>query len=163
MSDQLKTVAMEVGKTALGFGIGRTVVVMGEKVLKVHEEADSKKKKMKEVGVGAAVALAGTLGTTKVPKEYKSITGGIAAAGAISAISPFGKPDKGFIPVLNGTDEPELVEEINSLSDTTELDEYLNNDLDTEIDTEIEEESQINALASPESEEVMDVDFSEVN
>lgn len=159
----LKTIGIEVAKTALGVGLGRTAVVMGEKVLKVSEEADPKKKKMKEVGVGVAVAAVGTFGATKVPKEYQSFLGGVAVGGALSAISPFGKPDKGFIPVLNGAEEPDYTE-INSLSETTELDRYLDNDLDTELDQEINEEVEISALASPENEEeAMDVDFSEVN
>lgn len=161
MNKELTTTLIEVGKTAAGVAIARTVVVMGEKALKVNEEIDPKKKKFKQIGIGASVAAVGVIGATKVPREYKSIMGGIAVGGALSAVSPFGESNKGFIPVLNGTDDEDYIDldtEINALSQTDDLDDYL--------DDELEEEEQINALASTytdDSEDVQDVDFSEIN
>jgi len=164
MSGQIKTIAVEVGKTAAGFVAGRAVVVQAEKMLKVPEEADPKKKKLKEIGVGAGVGAIGAIAALKMPKNYASFAGGVATAGVISAISPFGKEDKGFIPVLHGPDEEyqviDLNSEVNSLESPDDSEDYLNK----EIDDEIEDDLEISALASPESEgDIIDVDFSEVN
>lgn len=162
MSAKLKDVAIEVAKTTLGVVAGRTAAVMGEKALKVNEELDPKKKKMKEVGIGLGITAVGAFGATKVPKAYQSIMGGVAVGGAVSAMSPFGKPDKGFIPVLNGTEDADFTL-INSLNSTDELEQYLDNDIDKEIDREVDDEIQINSLASSEYEEVSTGDYSMIN
>jgi len=164
MSGQIKTIAVEVAKSTAGFVAGRALVVQAEKMLKVPEEADPKKKKLKEIGVGAGVGAIGTIAALKAPKKYASFAGGVATAGVIAAISPFGKEDKGFIPVLHGPDEEyqviDLNSEVNSLESADDLEDYLNKEIDDEIDDDLE----INALASPESgEEIIDVDYSEVN
>lgn len=118
----IKTVGIELAKTVGGFVAGRAMVVMGEKALKVSEETDDKKKKIKEVGVGLGVAAVGTAITMKAPTDYVSVGAGMATAGVIAAISPFGKEDKGFIPVLHGTED----------------DAYI--DIDTELNGETEDE-----------------------
>jgi hypothetical protein len=128
----LGTVATELGKTVLGVAAGRMVVIAGEKALKVSEETDEKKKKMKEIGVGLGVAAIGTVGALKLPTQYQSFAGGIATAGIISAVSPFGKENKGFIPVLNGPsaisalylDDPEQIQELDELEEALEEKEF---------------------------------------
>jgi len=120
--NQIKTVGVELAKTVGGFMAGRMAVIAGEKALKVETEADPKKKKMKEVGVGVGVAAVGTAIAVKAPTEYASVGAGMATAGVISAMSPFGKEDKGFIPVLHGYDENgnyiEVESELNELGET---------------------------------------------
>jgi hypothetical protein len=138
MNKQTKTILTEVAKTAAGAVIGRTAVVYGEKALKVHEETDPKKKKMKEVGVGLAVAGAGTIGAMKLDNSLKSVAAGVATAGLISAASPFGKEDQGFIPVLHGADDiyPEtenLEDEIRGLGGYTEIETIEDDEIDNEI------------------------------
>jgi len=98
----LKTVGIEVAKTVGGFIGARAISVQANKMLKVDQETDPKKKKLKEVGIGLAIAGAGTYGAYKLPEEYQSIAAGMAAGGAVVALSPYGKENKGFIPVLNG-------------------------------------------------------------
>ncbi|MCZ4693883.1 hypothetical protein DWB61_03755 [Ancylomarina euxinus] len=128
----LGTVAKELGKTVLGVAAGRMIVVAGEKALKVSEETDPKKKKMKEVGVGLGVAAIGTVGALKLSDQYKSIAAGVATAGVISAVSPFGKEDAGFIPVLRGSlgttaldlDDPEQIQELNAIQEAYEENEF---------------------------------------
>jgi hypothetical protein len=145
-TDDIKDVAVEVLKTAAGAVIGRTAVVMGKKALKIEEEQDSKKKKLKEVGVGVGVAAVGTVAAIKLPNEYKSFAAGFATAGVFGAVTPFGKPDKGFIPVLHGP-EAEYIE--------------INTELNGEIydpETEfLEEEEELNALAALDTEEGEDM------
>jgi len=128
----LGTVATELGKTVLGVAAGRMIVIAGEKALKVSEETDEKKKKMKEVGVGLGVAAVGTVGALKLDDQFASFSAGVATAGVISAVSPFGKEDKGFIPVLHGTtamstidlDDPEQIQQINAIEEAQEEDEF---------------------------------------
>ena len=103
MKNDLGTVGGELAKTVAGFIGGRILVVQGANVLKIDEETDDKKIKMKKMLVGAGVAATGFVGALKLPDQYKSIAAGVASAGAIAIISPYGKPNKGFIPVLNGT------------------------------------------------------------
>lgn len=154
--NQIQTVGIELVKTVGGFMAGRMAVIAGEKALKVVEETDAKKKKFKEVGVGVGVAAVGTIITLKAPKEFASVGAGMTTAGVISAMSPFGKEDKGFIPVLHGVyDEDgnyiEVNSELNALSETEaqqaerefkEFEEEENNELNalSELEEELEEE-----------------------
>ena len=164
MSAKLKDVAIEVAKMTIGVVAGRTAAVMGENALKVNEELDPKKKKMKEVGIGLGITAVGAFGATKVPKAYQSILGGVAVGGAVSAMSPFGKPNKGFIPVLNGMEgDTEDFQLVNSLQAPDDLDRYLNNEIDKEIEIEIDDEIKINSLASTEYQEVQTGDYSMIN
>ena len=147
---EVQTVAVEVLKTAAGAVIGRTAVVYGKKGLKVDQETDPKKKKLKEIGVGAGVAGAGVAGSIYLPDEYKSFAAGFATAGVFGALTPFGKEDKGFIPVLHGTEEEyteyqELspADELNSLGAFEEYD-----DLE-----KIEDETELNAVIDEDFEE----------
>lgn len=138
-TDDVKDVAIEVLKTAAGAVVGRTAVVMGNKALKVIEEQDPKKKKLKQVGIGVGVAAVGTIAAIKLPSEYKSFAGGFATAGVFGAVTPFGKPDKGFIPVLHGYDE-----EGNLIQVNTELNGGYNPE--EEYLQELREEHELNAL-----------------
>jgi hypothetical protein len=110
----IKTVGIELAKTVVGFGVGRIVVVQAEKALKLEEQTDPKKKKLMEVGVGVGVAAVGTAIALKAPPEFASVGAGMATAGVIAAVSPFGKDDKGLIPVLHGYDEEGNLIEIES-------------------------------------------------
>jgi len=149
-TEDVKDVAIEVLKTAAGAVIGRTAVVMGKKALKIEEEQDPKKKKLKEVGVGVGVAAIGTIAAIKLPNEYKSFGAGLATAGVFGAVTPFGKPDKGFIPVLHGTEDVEYIPvntELNGGYDAEQ--EYLE---------EMQEEHELNALDTDEGEEMVWID-----
>jgi len=105
----IQDTAFEVLKTAGGAVAGRIVVVQAKKMLKVSEETDPKKKKIKEIAIGGGVAAVGTVAAIKLPKEYKSFAGGFATAGVFAAVTPFGKEDAGFIPVLHGTNGEEVI------------------------------------------------------
>lgn len=140
--DNISVVGMELAKTVGGVMAGRYAVVMGKKVLKVDQEVDSKKKKLKEVGIGLGVAAIGTVGALKVPNQYKSVCAGIATAGALSAMTPFAKQESGFIPALNGSmgmaqleqyNEDDMSDELNAVGNYQDI-------LDRE------EEDEINAL-----------------
>jgi len=130
---KVEIVAVELAKTLGGFVGGRLVVNLGEKMLKVSEETDEKKRKLKELGVGVGIAGIGTLIALKAPSQFSSVGAGMATAGFVSAMSPFGTEDKGFIPVLHGTaglsalDEFDEANELNSpTEEELELDEALN-------------------------------------
>lgn len=141
----LSVVGTELAKTVGGFMVGRYAVVMGKKALKINEEVDPKKKKLKEVGLGLGVTALGVVGSLKAPDQYKSICAGLAASGAISAMTPFAKEDAGFIPALHGSmgaaeleehmEDSEAVYELNAVEDYNEL-------LDNE------DQDEINALES---------------
>ncbi|RKE04456.1 hypothetical protein [Marinifilum flexuosum] len=140
--NNISVVGMELAKTVGGVMAGRYAVVMGKKVLKVDQEVDPKKKKLKEVGLGVGVAALGTVGALKVPAQYKSICAGIATAGALSAMTPFAKEDTGFIPALHGS------------IGAAELAEYTEDDMSDELNAvgsyqdilDMEEQDEINAL-----------------
>lgn len=149
----LVAVGTELGKTVFGVAAGRMMVVAGEKALKVAEETDDKKKKMKEVGVGLGVATIGTLGALKLDDKYKSLAAGVATAGIISAVSPFGKEDKGFIPVLHGSlgttdldlNDPEQIQELNAIEEAYEENEFQRELNDIESDDDLyEDDSDLN-------------------
>ena len=148
-NQKIAVVGTELLKTVGGVMAGRYVVVMGKKVLKVNEETDLNKKKIKEVGIGLGVTAIGAFGAMKAPNQYKSICAGIATAGALSAMTPFAKEDGGFIPALNGSmgmaelenySEEEMSIELNALEDYEEV-------LDEE------EQNELNALEALEEED----------
>ncbi|MDE5421763.1 hypothetical protein L3073_06050 [Ancylomarina sp. DW003] len=163
----IQNTAIEVLKTAGGAVAGRIVVVQAKKMLKVSEETDPKKKKIKEVAIGGGVAAIGTVAAIKLPKEYKSFMGGIATAGVFAAVTPFGKDDKGFIPVLRGTEGEEVIyseDALNALGAMSqeELD-YIEM-----LNEEEENENTISALEGEYEdfegyEEVPSTDFSNLN
>ena len=157
-TDEVKDVALEVLKTAAGAVIARTAIVMGNKALKVDQEQDPKKKKLKQVGIGAGVAAIGTVAAIKLPNEYKSFAAGFATIGVFGAVTPFGKPDKGFIPVLHGTDDVDYIEVNSELNGGYNAEqEYLD---------EMQEEHDLNALAAlntDEGEEMVWIDEEKVN
>lgn len=128
--EQITSVGTELLKTIGGTIAGRYMVVMGKKVLKVDQEADLKKKKIKEVGIGLGVTAVGAIGAMKVPNEYKSVCAGIATAGALSAMTPFAKEDTGFIPALHGGmgmaeleeySEEDMSDELNSVENYDDI------------------------------------------
>jgi len=150
--NQTTTVLIETAKTVGGVMAGRMAVVAGKKALKVNEETDPKKKKIKEVGIGLGVAGIGTVGALKLPTEYKSIAAGVATAGVLSAMTPFAKgEDQGFIPALHGTTS------MAELGESVDLD----NDQDLEDLEESEEDYEINALAAIRNPELYDDDSEE--
>jgi hypothetical protein len=156
-TEDVKDVVVEVLKTAGGAVIARTALVMGNKALKVDQEQDPKKKKLKQVGIGLGVAAIGTIGAIKLPNEYKSFAAGFATIGVFGALTPFGKADEGFIPVLHGTgDYIEVNSELNGGAYNAEQ-EYLD---------EMQEEHDLNALAAlntDEGEEMVWIDEEKVN
>ncbi|NOU59097.1 hypothetical protein [Marinifilum caeruleilacunae] len=145
--NQTTAVLIETAKTVGGVMAGRMVVVAGKKALKVNEETDPKKRKIKEVAIGAGIAGVGIVGALKLPNNYKSIAAGFATAGALSAMTPFAKgEDKGFIPALHGTTAMAALE---------------GGDLYDEEAIELEEnEFEVNALAALRDPEIKD-DFVE--
>ena len=160
--EDVKDVAIEVLKTAAGAVVGRTAVVMGKKALKIEEEQDPKKKKLKEVGVGVGVAAVGTIAAIKLPNEYKSFGAGFATAGVFGAVTPFGKPDKGFIPVLHGTEDVDYSCSDSNLNgeDYDPEEDYMN-----ELEKE-DEEYELNALEDldiEDGEEMVWIDEEPVN
>ena len=159
-TDEVKDVAIEVLKTAAGAVIARTAIVMGNKALKVDQEQDPKKKKLKQVGIGAGVAAVGTIAAIKLPNEYKSFAAGFATIGVFGAVTPFGKPDKGFIPVLHGTDDVDYIE-VNSALNSAE-------DYNPELEymEELQDEHELNALEeldTDEGEEMVWIEEEKVN
>ncbi len=125
-NSKVAVVGTELLKTVGGVMVGRYAVVMGRKALKVDQEADPKKKKIKEIGIALGVTAAGAFGAIKAPNQYKSICAGIATAGALSAMTPFAKEDSGFIPALHGAlgtatiedeEDERIVRELNSPMD----------------------------------------------
>jgi hypothetical protein len=123
---QAVVTGIEVLKTVGGVVVGRYATIMGAKALKISEEADPKKAKMKKLAVGGGVLAIGALGAIKAPNQYKSIFAGIATAGALSAMTPFAKEDAGFIPALHGAlgtamiedeEDERIVRELNSPTD----------------------------------------------
>ncbi|MDQ2178832.1 hypothetical protein [Marinifilum sp. D714] len=143
--NQTTAVLIETAKTVGGVMAGRMVAVAGKKALKVNEETDPKKKKLKEVALGAGIAGVGIAGALKLPNNYKSIAAGFATAGVLSAMTPFAKgEDKGFIPALHGT----------TAMAALEGDIY-----DEEMELE-ENEYEVNALAALRDPEIKD-DFVE--
>ena len=153
--NDISIVGIELAKTIGGVMAGRYAVVMGRKVLKVDEEADPKKKKLKQVGLGLGVAAIGAVGAMKAPSEYASVCAGVATAGALTAMTPFAKEeDKGFIPALHGSiglaeleEENEGFEEeqdeMNELNALSAIDEYYDED------EELEEEDDFNSDLYP--------------
>ncbi|MBI9058380.1 MAG: hypothetical protein JEZ01_11515 [Labilibaculum sp.] len=119
------TVGMELLKTVAGVTVGRYACVMGGNALKVNEEADPKKAKIKKIAIGGGVLAVGTIGALKAPQELKSVFAGVATAGVLAAVTPFAKEDKGFIPALHGSlgtatlddEDQKIALELNSLED----------------------------------------------
>lgn len=155
---KIAVVGTELLKTVGGVMAGRYAVVMGKKVLKVDQEADPKKKKIKEVGIGLGVTAIGAFGAMKAPNQYKSICAGIATAGALSAMTPFAKEEGGFIPALNGG------------MGMAELENYSEEDMSIELNStedilDEEDREEINALESLEGdyEDTSYEELSEVN
>lgn len=137
----VKDVAIEVLKTGAGVIAGRAICnIVNDKVLKTNQETDPKKKKMKEALCGAGVMGLGIFGATKLDSEYASVAAGVAGGGLLKAISPFGKEDKGIIPVLNGMGSAH--EEEQEYDDFPEDDEYTE-DADYE---DVTEEDSISRL-----------------
>jgi hypothetical protein len=157
-NSKVAVVGTELLKTVGGVMAGRYVVVMGKKVLKVDQEADPKKKKIKEVGIGLGVTAIGALGAMKAPNQYKSICAGIATAGALSAMTPFAKEEGGFIPALHGG------------MGMAELENYTEQDMSIELNStedilDEEERDELNALEALEGryEDASYEELSEVN
>lgn len=158
---QAVTTGIEVLKTVAGVAVGRYACVMGAKVLKINEEADPKKAKMKKIAVGGGVLAVGVLGAIKAPNDYKSVFAGISTAGALGAVTPFAKEDAGFIPALHGAlgtatiedeDDEAIVRELNS---PMEYDDVLDQE-------EAEDQDYDSKLASLEDAEYEDMS-SEIN
>lgn len=157
-NSKVAVVGTELLKTVGGVMAGRYAVVMGKKVLKVDQETDSKKKKIKEVGIGLGVTALGTIGALKAPNQYKSICAGIATAGALSAMTPFAKEEGGFIPALHGG------------MGMAELENYNEEDMNIELNSteailDEEDQDELNALEALEGdyEDASYEELSEVN
>ncbi|WP_461632034.1 hypothetical protein [Labilibaculum euxinus] len=157
-NSKVAVVGTELLKTVGGVMAGRYAVVMGRKVLKVDQETDPKKKKIKEIGIGLGVTAAGAFGAIKAPNQYKSICAGIATAGALSAMTPFAKEDGGFIPALHGG------------MGMAELDNYNEDDMSIELNSaedmlDEEDRDELNALEALEGdyEDASYEELSEVN
>ena len=157
-NSKVAVVGTELLKTVGGVMAGRYAVVMGRKVLKVDQETDPKKKKIKEIGIGLGVTAAGAFGAIKAPNQYKSICAGIATAGALSAMTPFAKEDGGFIPALHGG------------MGMAELDDYNEDDMSIELNSaedmlDEEDRDELNALEALEGdyEDASYEELSEVN
>lgn len=138
-NSKVAVVGTELLKTVGGVMAGRYAVVMGRKVLKIDQEADPKKKKIKEVGIGLGVTVIGAFGAIKAPNQYKSICAGIATAGALSAMTPFAKAEGGFIPALHGG------------MGMAELEQFNENDMSIELNSvqnmlDEEDRDELNAL-----------------
>ncbi|MDM8159044.1 hypothetical protein QUH73_04340 [Labilibaculum sp. K2S] len=154
----MAVVGTELLKTVGGVMVGRYAVVMGKKALKVDQEADPKKKKIKEIGIGLGVTAVGAFGAIKAPNQYKSICAGIATAGALSAMTPFAKEEGGFIPALHGG------------IGMAELDNYNEDDMSIELNSaedmlDEEDRDELNALEALEGnyEDASYEELSEVN
>lgn len=152
---KIAVVGTELLKTVGGVMAGRYAVVMGKKVLKVDQETDPKKKKIKEVGIGLGVTAIGAIGAMKAPTQYKSICAGIATAGALSAMTPFAKEEGGFIPALNGG------------MGMAELESYTEEDMSIELNSaedmlDEEERDELNALEALEG-NYEDAPYEELN
>ncbi|BAX79045.1 hypothetical protein [Labilibaculum antarcticum] len=162
MKNQSKTITtgVEVLKTVTGVVVGRYATIMGGNVLKIAEEADPKKAKMKKLAVGGGVLAIGTIGAIKAPNQFKSVFAGIATAGALAIATPFATDDKGFIPALHGSLGTATIEDEDDERILMELNSPYSELLDQE---EQEEEENDSYYRSGRRVSGVDTDFEEMN